>query len=556
VPDLPRIAVTLGDLTPSELARTLSSLSGDVDLFFVGSGPQGIPRIERGSELGPIAAEARGAGKAGCLVPGAGEAALSFALELARTGQIDALAGALASQPDEIDLLARLSETGSDRVVLALVRGERVVVPLGAAVSDEARARTAIEAVSRILPRELGIEHPRLAVCAPDETAPWAKTLSQAVSQARSRGVEITGPLPAEDAFSGSPSAVLTVTKDQERLGLLLSGSAPTARLVLGLPFLRTSEDPHEARSGKTAREASIRASVLLAARCARARGELAATREERAGAERRARATAIAVSARAPRGEDRCPYCRRPFEDGEPEVRCARCETPHHRACIHEHGRCTIHGCGGDAVVRHGVKLRISALAGDGHAQHPFHEKNAEEPYQDDQGIRWLKVDAPIDDPGVHPRRREVTLELAQDIVARGGRVAGAIAVHAPRAFRATGGILTLRATLETRDLAEDERRVQPILEREALVGGRPPRSVLGRISDGFASLLGAGENVEIPQGVRRYLFSFPLDRDHPASVRHARKGQEEIVTTVLEATVFPAGGGTLAATKALTVR
>ncbi|MBI3724880.1 4-hydroxythreonine-4-phosphate dehydrogenase PdxA [bacterium] len=554
MPERPRIALVPGDLAPGELARAVAAASSEADFLFVGAGPQGLPRIERGRELGPILAEARAEGKAGALVPGDGETALAAAVELARSGQIDALAGALAVRPDETDLLARLAGVSREKTATILFRAERIVVPLDGA--DEGRARAAIELVSELLPRELALSRPRLVVCASsDESSPEERAISQAVSLARSRGADVRGPLPADEAFSSQASAVFTRTSDQARLGLLLSGSGPTARLLLGLPFVRASEDPHEATAGRAAREASLRASVLLAARSARARGELAAVRDERAAAERRARATQVAVSARAPRGEDRCPYCRRPFEDGEPEVRCASCETPHHRACIHEHGRCTIHGCGAEVAVRHGVRVKVRGLGGDGDSQNPFHAKNEAEPFQDERGIRWLKVDAAVDDPEERAGRRHVTIQLSEDAVPGGGRVAGAVTIHAPRAFRATGGVLALRSMLETLD-AEGERRVQPILEREALLAGRPPRSVLGRISEGFASLLGAGEHVEIPAGVRRYIFSFELDPDHPASVRHARKGQEEIVTTVLEATIFPSGGGALSASKGLTVK
>jgi len=49
---------------------------------------------------------------------------------------------------------------------------------------------------------------------------------------------------------------------------------------------------------------------------------------------------------------EDRwlcCPYCRDEIEDPELVI-CARCETPHHRECFTEHGKCTIFRCGGQA--------------------------------------------------------------------------------------------------------------------------------------------------------------------------------------------------------------
>jgi len=42
-----------------------------------------------------------------------------------------------------------------------------------------------------------------------------------------------------------------------------------------------------------------------------------------------------------------RCPFCRREFEEENARVRCASCATPHHADCWAEHGSCTLFGCG-----------------------------------------------------------------------------------------------------------------------------------------------------------------------------------------------------------------
>lgn len=44
------------------------------------------------------------------------------------------------------------------------------------------------------------------------------------------------------------------------------------------------------------------------------------------------------------------CPYCRDALE-AAPTTACAGCGTAHHAQCFAEHGRCTVHGCGRQAV-------------------------------------------------------------------------------------------------------------------------------------------------------------------------------------------------------------
>jgi hypothetical protein len=534
----PRLAVLGGDLAAGELWRLLEAVG--LDLILVAGGSAPLPALARGDDPAPVleATPLRA-----CLLAASGAPALEAALELVRAGWVDGIAGASVAD----DVLARAC--GVEAVAALLVRGERRVV------QDSGDLRSTIALAATGLARDLGIARPRIAVCA---ASPPSLAETDSVSGARALGIDVRGPLPAEEAFEQPSDAVVAVTRDQARLGLLLAGRDPTARLLLGLPVLVTSEDPAEARAG---RERSLRASLLLAARAARSRGELVSTRNAREAEARRVRASTVAVSARTAR-EDRCPYCRRSFDEDEPLVRCARCETPHHRACIHEHGRCTVHGCGGDAIVRQGVTIKVARLGGDDSRRHPFHATAGAESAD---GLRWLVVESPIDDPESRSRSRELRLDLADDATgkgaARGTLVSGALVLHAPRAFKASGAVLSVRASLLVLEHGpEGERepasRLQPILAREAVVFGEPPRGFLGRLSDGLASILGTGELLSIPAGTRRYHFSFRLGGDHPASVHHRTGSREEIVTTTLEATLLAASGGTLVAANELAVR
>jgi hypothetical protein len=51
-------------------------------------------------------------------------------------------------------------------------------------------------------------------------------------------------------------------------------------------------------------------------------------------------------VAARPRSAPTSCGYCRDDL-DAASTWRCPRCATLHHRACVREHGRCTVFGCG-----------------------------------------------------------------------------------------------------------------------------------------------------------------------------------------------------------------
>src|SRR5262245_37354837 len=42
-----------------------------------------------------------------------------------------------------------------------------------------------------------------------------------------------------------------------------------------------------------------------------------------------------------------RCPFCFGSVEPGQKAWACQGCGTAHHVECAHEHGLCTVHGCG-----------------------------------------------------------------------------------------------------------------------------------------------------------------------------------------------------------------
>lgn len=53
--------------------------------------------------------------------------------------------------------------------------------------------------------------------------------------------------------------------------------------------------------------------------------------------------------SARDSSSEERCPFCRKEFDEELVVSRCASCGTPHHALCFFENGTCTIFGCGSE---------------------------------------------------------------------------------------------------------------------------------------------------------------------------------------------------------------
>ena len=153
------------------------------------------------------------------------------------------------------------------------------------------------------------------------------------------------------------PDAWMTATPAEAELVLGLLGAGPETALGL------TGRHAWPLPEGEP-RLADLEVAIGHLARLARARGDLAGTRDPSA--------PVVSVSARAPRPKrDRCPYCHKllsEYPDGRrgrpgPPILCASCGTGLHRDCLNEHGRCTVLGCLSEDFKRLGASIRVSPL-------------------------------------------------------------------------------------------------------------------------------------------------------------------------------------------------
>jgi 4-hydroxythreonine-4-phosphate dehydrogenase len=157
--------------------------------------------------------------------------------------------------------------TGTPRVVMMLVSGAsddalRVALvtthlPLRAVadtITPDAVAQT-IDIVHRELTARFGIGKPRLAVCGLNPHAGEgghlghedADVVAPAVAAARARGLDVTGPLPADTAFvpdiARRYDAIVAMYHDQGLPVVKSVSFGHGVNVTLGLPFVRTSVD-------------------------------------------------------------------------------------------------------------------------------------------------------------------------------------------------------------------------------------------------------------------------------------------------------------------------
>jgi 4-hydroxythreonine-4-phosphate dehydrogenase len=258
----PRIGITVGDpagIGP-EIARKAASdaaLSSLCDIVLYGPATeQELARFERGR-----------------LSADAGRAAYDAILAAtsdAQAGRIDAIATApvnkeafaLAGLPwrGHTDLLGHL--TGSPRVAMMFyAESLRVILAtVHIALAEVPRALTAellegtIDLAARELPR-FGYPAPRLALAGLNphagEHGVFGRedddVLAPAVAAARARGVDVTGPFPADTIFGramrGEFDAVIACYHDQGLIPIKLVAFGRAVNVTLGLPIVRTSVD-------------------------------------------------------------------------------------------------------------------------------------------------------------------------------------------------------------------------------------------------------------------------------------------------------------------------
>src|SRR5262245_7622566 len=286
----PRVAVTTGDpagIGPEIAARAIAD-----------------PRVRAVCEPLLYAPPADARFVPGVLSADAGRAAYDLivrAVDDAKSGAVDAIATApvnkeafgLAGLPwrGHTDLLAHL--TGAPHVAMMFHSDElRVVLAtVHIALAEVPRALTTavMEKTIALTARELPMfdkVQPRIAVAGLNPHAGEhglfgredIEVIAPAIAACRARGVDVSGPYPADTVFvrarRGDFDVVVACYHDQGLIPVKLVAFGKAVNVTLGLPIVRTSVDHGTAFdiAGKgVADPESMIAAILLAARLARA---------------------------------------------------------------------------------------------------------------------------------------------------------------------------------------------------------------------------------------------------------------------------------------------
>jgi 4-phospho-D-threonate 3-dehydrogenase / 4-phospho-D-erythronate 3-dehydrogenase len=210
----------------------------------------------------------------GVVSPAAGEAAFRYvekAASLALADAIDAICTAPLSKealhaaghrfPGHTELLAYLTGTPEVSMMLA-APGLRVVHVTTHTGLIDAIERIEPAIVERTIDRghaalvSAGIEHPRIGVCGINPHAgenglfgrgEEEHKILPAVQNCQKRGLDVTGPLPADTLFfragRGDFDLVVAMYHDQGHGPIKVLGLDEGVNITLGLPIIRTSVD-------------------------------------------------------------------------------------------------------------------------------------------------------------------------------------------------------------------------------------------------------------------------------------------------------------------------
>ena len=168
------------------------------------------------------------------------------------------------------------------RVCLATTHLPLAEVP-GAITAE--RLTAVLEVLHADLGRLFGIENPRIGVCGLNPHAGEGghlgleerDVIAPLIERLRDRGMQLTGPLPADTTFTQASlakvDAVLAMYHDQGLPVIKHAGFGDTVNVTLGLPIIRTSPDHGTALdiAGKNQADAGgMRAALQLAAQLIR----------------------------------------------------------------------------------------------------------------------------------------------------------------------------------------------------------------------------------------------------------------------------------------------
>ena len=200
--------------------------------------------------------------------------------------------------PGHTELLAEICGIKEFAMMLYLPPGDQVRSPSGLGVAHvtlHQSMRTVFDdmttaaifskcRLANTVMLQLGVRHPRLAVCALNPHAgeeglfgdEEQTVIAPAVAEARSAGLDASGPFPTDTlmmrARDGEFDAVVAMYHDQGHIALKLLGMHASVNITLGLPIVRTSVAHGTAfdRAWQgTARSEGMVAAILTAAKLA-----------------------------------------------------------------------------------------------------------------------------------------------------------------------------------------------------------------------------------------------------------------------------------------------
>jgi 4-hydroxythreonine-4-phosphate dehydrogenase len=255
----PRIAITVGD--PAGIGPEIAARAGsDRSVQDVCDPVIYAPPADSRFEPGVLSADA---GRAAYeVVVRAAADAQSGIVQAIATAPINKEALRLAGLPwnGHTDLLAHL--TGANHVAM-MFHSDRLRVVLATvhvALADVPRilTRTLMESTISLAARELprfGVERPRIAVAGLNPHAgehglfgcEEEQVIGPAVAASRARGIDVSGPFPADTIFvrasRGEFDVVVACYHDQGLIPVKLVAFGQAVNVTLGLPIIRTSVD-------------------------------------------------------------------------------------------------------------------------------------------------------------------------------------------------------------------------------------------------------------------------------------------------------------------------
>ncbi|WEQ58263.1 4-hydroxythreonine-4-phosphate dehydrogenase PdxA [Novacetimonas hansenii] len=249
----------LAVLSPSASLRQISSI---VDARF----DEGVLNVLPSSSLSALP-------PVGQVSPQSGDAAyraILTAIGLAKAGKVrgiitapihkEALASAGWSYPGHTEILAEYGGAGQVAMMLANDEIRVVLVTIHCSLRDVLRRADYSAQMKAIRlahegTRSLGIAKPRVAVAGLNPHAgegglfgdEEARIIAPAITQARTEGIDVSGPWPGDTVFmqarSGQFDVVVAQYHDQGLIPVKYMGLAHGVNITLGLPFVRTSPD-------------------------------------------------------------------------------------------------------------------------------------------------------------------------------------------------------------------------------------------------------------------------------------------------------------------------